>query len=63
MGDIENLKNCLKLIKTQGFEAEHTLLVQLFVCIEAYWNEKEKHNVEAYWTTKGEETFENPVDE
>ena len=62
MGDIENLKNCLKLIKTQGFEAEHTLLVQLFVCIEAYWNEKEKHNVEAYWTTKGEEIFENPVD-
>ena len=62
MGDIKNLNNCLKLIKSQGFEAEHTLFSQLFLCIEAYWNEKEKPSVESYWATKGKEIFEGPVD-
>ena len=62
MGAVKNLNSCLKLIKTQGFEAEHTLFSQLFVCIEAYWNEKEKPSVKAYWATKGEDIFEDPVD-
>ena len=37
------------MIKSQGFEAEHILLVQLFGCIEAYWS------------LSGKEVFEEPV--
>ena len=34
----KNFTSCLQILEEQGFEAEHILLVQLFGCIEAYWN-------------------------
>ena len=49
MKNLKNLSNCLTMIKSQGFEAEHILLVQLFGCIEAYWS------------LSGKEVFEEPV--
>ena len=33
-----NFAGCLKILENQGFEAEHRLLVELFGCIETYWN-------------------------
>ena len=49
MKNLKHLSNCLTMIKSQGFEAEHILLVQLFGCIEAYWS------------LSGKEVFEEPV--
>ena len=36
MKNQNNLSNFLNMIRSQGFEAEHALLVRLFGCIEAY---------------------------
>ena len=38
MEGVDNFAGCLKILQNQGFEAEHRLLVQLFGCIETYWN-------------------------
>ena len=38
MEAVNNLSTCLKILEKQGFEAEHRMLVQLFGCMETYWN-------------------------
>ena len=38
MEAVNNFASCLKLLENQGFQAEHRLLLQLFGCIETYWN-------------------------
>ena len=45
----KNFTSCLQILEEQGFEAEHILLVQLFGCIEAYWN---MLNVENFHTQR-----------
>ena len=38
MEGVNNFAACLKILEDQGLQAEHRLLVQLFGCIETYWN-------------------------
>ena len=38
MEAVNNFAGCLKILEDQGLQAEHNLLVQLFGCIETYWN-------------------------
>ena len=38
MEAVNNFAGCLKILEDQGLQAEHRLLVQLFGCIETYWN-------------------------
>ena len=46
MEGVKNFTSCLKILEDQGFEAEHMLLVQLFGCLETYWNTSNVGNVE-----------------
>ena len=45
MEAINNLSSCLKILEKEGFEAEHRLLVQLFGCMETYWNRPDMENL------------------
>ena len=38
MESVDNFAGCLKILESQGFQAEHKLLIQLFGCFETFRN-------------------------
>ena len=38
MESVDNFADCLKILESQGFQAEHKLLIQLFGCFETFRN-------------------------